>query len=76
MKVANVAVKRFRADDHGALDSRMAEANINIATFRLGRQAPERDAIAIVGVDQIVHDIVQQRLRALPHSRYMKALKF
>ena len=57
-------------------DTLMAEANINIATFHLGRQAAEQDAIAIVGVDQIVPDIVQQKLRALPHVRYVKALKF
>ena len=60
----------------GALGTLMAEANINIATFHLGRQAAEQDAIAIVGVDQIVPDIVQQKLRALPHVRYVKALKF
>jgi D-3-phosphoglycerate dehydrogenase / 2-oxoglutarate reductase len=60
----------------GALGTLMAEANINIATFHLGRQAAEQDAIAIVGVDQIVPDAVQEKLRALPHVRYVKALKF
>jgi D-3-phosphoglycerate dehydrogenase / 2-oxoglutarate reductase len=52
------------------------EANINIATFHLGRQAPGQDAIAIVGVDQIVPDSVQHKLRTLPHVRYVKMLKF
>jgi D-3-phosphoglycerate dehydrogenase / 2-oxoglutarate reductase len=60
----------------GALGTMMGEANINIATFHLGRQAAEQDAIAIVGVDQIVPDAVQQKLRALPHVRYVKVLKF
>jgi D-3-phosphoglycerate dehydrogenase / 2-oxoglutarate reductase len=60
----------------GALGTMLGEANINIATFHLGRQAAGQDAIAIVGVDQIVPDAVQERLRALPHVRYVKVLKF
>jgi D-3-phosphoglycerate dehydrogenase / 2-oxoglutarate reductase len=60
----------------GALGTLLADANINIATFHLGRQAAEQDAIAIVGVDQVVPDVVQQKLRALPHVRYVKVLKF
>lgn len=60
----------------GALGTMLGEANINIATFHLGRQAAEQDAIAIVGVDQIVPHAIQQKLRALPHVRYVKVLKF
>ena len=60
----------------GALGSMLGEANINIATFHLGRQAAEQDAIAIVGVDQVVPEAIQQRLRALPHVRYVKVLQF
>jgi D-3-phosphoglycerate dehydrogenase len=60
----------------GALGTMLGEANINIATFHLGRQAAEQDAIAIVGVDQIVPEAIQQKLRALPHVRYVKVLKF
>lgn len=60
----------------GALGTMLGEANINIATFHLGRQAAEQDAIAIVGVDQIVSEAIQQKLRALPHVRYVKVLKF
>jgi D-3-phosphoglycerate dehydrogenase len=60
----------------GALGTMMGEANINIATFHLGRQAADQDAIAIVGVDQLVPDAIQQRLRALPHVRYVKVLQF
>jgi D-3-phosphoglycerate dehydrogenase len=59
----------------GALGTLLGEANINIATLHLGRQAAEQDAIAIVGVDQVVPDAVQQQLRALPHVRYVKVLK-
>jgi D-3-phosphoglycerate dehydrogenase len=60
----------------GALGTLLGEANINIATLHLGRQAAEQDAIAIVGVDQLVPEVVQQKLRALPHVRYVKVLKF
>jgi D-3-phosphoglycerate dehydrogenase len=60
----------------GALGTMLGEANINIATFHLGRQAAEHDAIAIVGVDQVVSEAIQQKLRALPNVRYVKVLKF
>jgi D-3-phosphoglycerate dehydrogenase len=59
----------------GALGTMLGEASINIATFQ-GRQAAVQDATAIVGVDQIVPEAIQQRLRALPHVRYVKVLKF
>jgi D-3-phosphoglycerate dehydrogenase len=60
----------------GGLGTMLGEANINIATFHLGRQAAEQDAIAIVGVDQVVPDDIQHRLRSLPHVKYVKVLKF
>ena len=60
----------------GALGTMLGEANINIATFHLGRQAADQDAIAVVGVDQFVPDAIQQKLRALPHVRYVKVLQF
>jgi D-3-phosphoglycerate dehydrogenase len=60
----------------GALGTMLGEANINIATFHLGRQSEGRDAIAIVGVDQMVPEGVQQALRELSHVRYVKVLRF
>lgn len=45
----------------GALGTILGEANINIATLHLGRQAAAQDAIAIVGVDQVVHEPIQRR---------------
>ncbi len=60
----------------GALGTILGEANINIATFHLGRQAADQDAIAIVGVDQVLPDAIQQKLRSLPHVRYVKVLEF
>jgi D-3-phosphoglycerate dehydrogenase len=60
----------------GALGTLLAEGSINIATFHLGRQGADQDAIAIVGVDQEVPEAIQQKLRALPHVRYVKVLRF
>ena len=60
----------------GALGTMLGESNINIATFHLGRQAEGQDAIAIVGVDQVVPETIQQKLRALPQVRYVKVLRF
>jgi D-3-phosphoglycerate dehydrogenase len=60
----------------GALGTLLGEGNINIATFHLGRQAAGEDAIAILGVDQVVPEPLQQRLRELPHVRYVKVLRF
>jgi D-3-phosphoglycerate dehydrogenase len=60
----------------GALGSLLGEARINIATFHLGRQSAGGDAIAIVGVDQVVPEPLQGRLRALPHVRYVRVLQF
>ena len=59
----------------GALATMLGDASINIATFHLGRQAAEQDAIALVGVDQVVPYPIQRKLRELPHVRYVKVLR-
>ena len=58
----------------GALGTILGEAGINIATFHLGREAPGQDAIAIVGVDQVLTEEIQRRIRGLPHVRYVKVI--
>ncbi len=60
----------------GALGTLLGEAGVNIANFNLGRTGAGEDAIAIVGVDQIVPEDTQAKLRALPQVRYVKALRF
>jgi D-3-phosphoglycerate dehydrogenase len=60
----------------GALGTMLGDAKINIATFHLGREGPGGDAIAIVGVDQVVPDEIVASLRALPLVRYAKVLRF
>lgn len=60
----------------GALGTILGELDINIATFHLGRSSAGGEAIAIVGVDQPVPDDAIERIRALPHVRYAKLLRF
>jgi len=60
----------------GALGRILGDANVNIATFNLGRSAPGADAIALLAVDEPVNEIVLKRVRALPHVRQAKSLSF
>ncbi len=60
----------------GALGTMLSEAGVNIATFHLGREGAGEDAIALVGVDQIVSDDLLTRIKALPQVRYAKVLSF
>ncbi len=60
----------------GALGTLLGDARINIATFHLGREGEGADAIALVGVDQIVPDDVVAQIKALPQVRYVKVLRF
>jgi D-3-phosphoglycerate dehydrogenase len=60
----------------GALGTLLGDSKINIATFHLGREGEGEDAIALVGVDQVVPDDVIAKIKALPQVRYAKVLKF
>jgi D-3-phosphoglycerate dehydrogenase len=60
----------------GALGTMLAEAGVNIATFHLGREAAGGDAIALVGVDQVIGEDLLARIKALPQVRYAKVLRF
>ncbi len=60
----------------GALGQTLGAANVNIATFNLGRSAPGADAIALLGVDEPVDEATLTRVRALPHVVQAKALVF
>ena len=60
----------------GALGVMLGEAGVNIATFNLGRRASGDDAIALVGVDQVLDDAMLARVRALPHVKEARALAF
>ncbi len=60
----------------GALGGLLGEAGVNIATFNLGRVAAGDDAIALVGVDQAPDEALIARIRALPHVKEARALRF
>jgi D-3-phosphoglycerate dehydrogenase len=60
----------------GALGMLLAEAQINIATFNLGRHGAGDDAIALVGVDQAPDAALLDRLKTLAHVKEARALTF
>ena len=60
----------------GALGHTLAAAEINIATFHLGRTGPGQDAIALIEVDQELTPSLLDAVRALPNVIQVKALRF
>ncbi len=60
----------------GDLGRTLGEAQVNIATFHLGRAEQGGDAIALLQVDQPVDRELLDRLSALPNVIQAKALEF
>ena len=60
----------------GSLGAILADAGVNIATFNLGRVAAGEDAIALVGVDQEPSDELLTSIKALPHVKEARTLRF
>ncbi|UCH74750.1 MAG: phosphoglycerate dehydrogenase [Rhodospirillales bacterium] len=60
----------------GDLGRMLGEAQVNIATFHLGRAEQGGDAIALLQVDQAVDRELLDRLAALPNVIQAKALEF
>lgn len=60
----------------GALGTMLGDAGVNIATFHLGRESAGADAIALVGVDEVISADLLARIKALPQVRYAKVLRF
>jgi D-3-phosphoglycerate dehydrogenase / 2-oxoglutarate reductase len=60
----------------GNLGALLAEAGVNIATFNLGRVSQGEDAIALVGVDQEPADALLAAIKALPHVKEARTLRF
>ncbi|MDP3853422.1 phosphoglycerate dehydrogenase [Phenylobacterium sp.] len=60
----------------GALGALLADSGVNIATFNLGRVSAGEDAIALVGVDQNPTDSLIAKIRALPHVKEARTLRF
>ncbi len=60
----------------GRFGALLAEANINIATFHLGRASAGGDAICLVSVDEEVPEMVLEGVRHLPQVRQAASLRF
>jgi D-3-phosphoglycerate dehydrogenase len=60
----------------GALGTILGNAQINIASFHLGRDRPGGDAIALVEVDGPIPDYVLAQVGKLPQVIYAKQLTF
>ena len=60
----------------GAVGALLSEAQVNIATFNLGRVAAGEDAICLIGVDQEPDEGLVGRIRALPHVKEARILRF
>jgi D-3-phosphoglycerate dehydrogenase / 2-oxoglutarate reductase len=60
----------------GALGNALGAADVNIATFHLGRTAPGQDAIALVEVDQPLTPAILDTVGALSNVIQVKALRF
>ncbi|HEX6741487.1 MAG TPA: phosphoglycerate dehydrogenase [Sphingomicrobium sp.] len=60
----------------GALGTKLGAANINIATFNLGRHAAGGEAVALVAVDDPISADVARQLHELPGVREVVPLSF
>ncbi|MEQ1888776.1 MAG: phosphoglycerate dehydrogenase, partial [Alphaproteobacteria bacterium] len=60
----------------GRLGTVLGEAGVNIATFHLGREKANGNAIALIEVDEAISDSVLAKVRAIPLVVQAKALNF
>ncbi len=60
----------------GALGSVLGEANVNIATFNLGRKAAGGDALLIISLDQTPTAEVLAKVEGLPQVKEVRSLRF
>lgn len=60
----------------GALGSVLGDANVNIATFHLGRKDAGEDAVALVAIDQPVDEDTLAKVQSLAHVKEAKVLCF
>lgn len=60
----------------GALGMQLGEADVNIATFHLGRTAPGQDAIALVELDSPLDAAQLDKVKQLPQTKQVVQLNF
>lgn len=60
----------------GALGTALGDMNVNIATFALGRSKKDGQAIALLGVDDLITDKILRRVQELPQVVNAHSLVF
>ena len=60
----------------GALGTALGDLNVNIATFALGRSKKDGQAIALLGVDDLITDKILKRVLELPQVMNAHSLVF
>ncbi|MFZ5609274.1 MAG: phosphoglycerate dehydrogenase [Pseudomonadota bacterium] len=60
----------------GTLGTLLGKAGVNIATFNLGRDAAEGQALALLSIDSPIAPEVLKEVAKIPHVRQAKALTF
>lgn len=60
----------------GALGGVLGDANVNIATFNLGRARAGGGAIALIAIDNSLDEAILERVRNLNHVRQAKTIAF
>jgi len=60
----------------GKFSSTLGEADINIATFHVGREAPGGNAVALIEIDGELPEAILAKVRALPQVQQAKPLHF
>ncbi|MDH5722488.1 MAG: phosphoglycerate dehydrogenase [Alphaproteobacteria bacterium] len=60
----------------GGLGTILAEANLNIADFRLGRAANGEDAVCLVALDEPISDKLLEKISKLPQINKIRRLSF
>jgi D-3-phosphoglycerate dehydrogenase len=60
----------------GNLGRTLAESNVNIGTFHLGRTESGGDAVALIKLDSPVTDALLDKVRGVPNVVQAQALNF
>lgn len=60
----------------GALGTLLGHYGLNVSNFSLGRHPKGGEAVALVGVDDEIPEIILDQLNALPHVKTAKSLTF
>ena len=60
----------------GRLGTALGDAGVNIATFHLGRNAQDGEALALIALDEAIPESVLAKVQRLPDVKEAKALSF